>query len=163
MERLIIVNGVAKSGKGLFCEYLADQYDYFETLSTIDWVKMYCYENYGIDPEDKSDDNRRVWHSVKMMYKDYIFDLMCEYLDSISCTVSLDVREPEEIQRYKDRYKDKCVTIIIYRDDIEAPDNPADLNVYEYEYDYSLNNSGTEKQLYALAVAFKNSLDNLKD
>jgi hypothetical protein len=52
-------------------------------------------------------------------------------------------REPYEIQKFVDFYNDKCVTILIKKEDRDVPDNMADKNVNNFNYHYIIKNDGS--------------------
>ena len=63
-------------------------------------------------------------------------------------------REPHEIQKFVDKYKDKCITILLERNDRDVPNNTSDKNVANFNYDYIINNNGNKKDLEKEAINF---------
>jgi len=66
----------------------------------------------------------------------------------------IDCREPYEIQKFVDKYKKKCITILLKREDREVPDNDADKNVANFNYDFIIENNGNKKDLEKEAIKF---------
>ena len=66
--------------------------------------------------------------------------------DKESRFLFLHIREPKEIQRAAKEFNAK--TILIVRDTIKhITSNMADENVFNYEYDYIIENNGTKEEL----------------
>lgn len=72
----------------------------------------------------------------------------------------VDCREPEEIQKLKERLN--ATTVIVRRlgDEVNETSNHADANVFNYEYDYTIKNYG---DLSDLVVECVNFLDYMKE
>ena len=67
------------------------------------------------------------------------------------------IREPKEIQRLVDFCKESNIevsTLLIKRENIESVEygNMADDNVYNYDYDFVINNDGTLDDLLNTAI-----------
>ena len=73
---------------------------------------------------------------------------------------SICVREPDEIQKIKNRYPDAS-TILIRRPGLELFDNMADQNVENFNYDFVINNDSTMEDFEKVTIDFFNS--NLKE
>lgn len=158
---IIIVNGVAKSGKNTFVGYCQEYTDKrIWHVSSIDKVKSFCYDMYGVEYWVKSDENRRIWHETKMKYKDLLFWDMCKDLKLLTTNsiAFVDVREPEEIQRYVDHFKTDIYTLLIRRPNIPIPDNNADKQVMHFKYTHIIDNTGTLDELKQKAKNFINIL-----
>ena len=63
-------------------------------------------------------------------------------------------REPNEIQKFVDLYKENCVTLLIPRNIKNIPNNESEKNVQIYKYDYYIDNNKDEKNLEKEAVLF---------
>jgi hypothetical protein len=63
------------------------------------------------------------------------------------------IREPEEIDRVKNDFG--CMTLLVKNTNIkDITTNEADANVYNYEYDVEIDNSGSLDDLKKLAEKF---------
>jgi len=56
-------------------------------------------------------------------------------------------REPTEIKKLVDYFGDTCVTLLIKRNGLKTPDNKSDMNVDDYDYDYTILNTAGIKEL----------------
>lgn len=75
------------------------------------------------------------------------------YADDFSHMLFLHIREPEEIERAAKAFSAK--TILITRDQVKhITSNMADENVFNYDYDIVIDNSGTLDDLKAKAKGF---------
>ena len=70
----------------------------------------------------------------------------------------VDDREPEHIEKLKNKLN--ATTLLIRRpgDEEVETSNHADENVFNYEYDWTVNNDGDLTELYEEAKRFVNSL-----
>ena len=67
----------------------------------------------------------------------------------------IDAREPEDIKRLKDKFN--CKTILITRDEKKSYGNHADDNVFNYDYDIKIDNTGSLEEFRAAAKKFVDS------
>ena len=72
----------------------------------------------------------------------------------------VDCREPEEIQKLKERLNATTVLVRRLGDETNETSNHADANVFEYEYDYTIKNYGDLSDLVVECVGF---LDYMKE
>jgi len=159
---IILLNGSAQSGKNTFVDFCRE----FTSkriwhLSTIDKVKDFCYDMYGIKYWEKTEENRKLWHETKMKYKDFLFWDMGKDLElfNINSIVFLDVREPDEIQRYIDHYTQfEFITLLITRPNLGVPNNNADKQVLHFKYDQIIDNNGSLAKLKQNAKIFMENL-----
>lgn len=162
MAQVIVINGHAEAGKDTFVEFCSN---YMETylLSTVDIVKE-VYRMFGWDGE-KTDEARKWLSDAKDFFTtngDLIWKSINKEIDEIienspNTTIFVMVREPEEIQRYVD-YLD-AITVLVDRDG-HIPDNHADQNVYDFDYDVIIHNDGTLEDLDIVAKWFCKNLDS---
>ena len=62
-------------------------------------------------------------------------------------------REPHNIQYYKNKYN--AITILVVNDHVEqVTSNHADMEVYDFAYDYIIDNNGDLEQLKESAKTF---------
>lgn len=163
MKRVIILNGSARAGKDTFANHIKIRADLTEdmfahSLSTVDEVKRICKE-FGVGDE-KTDADRKLWSDVKDLwtaYNDGPFNditTRISYLyggENVKSIYIVMCREPEEIAKFKKHYGEECRTILIRRPGLDIPNNHADMNVENYEYDIEISNSGSKENLIGMA------------
>lgn len=148
MKRIFITNGVGGCGKDTFAGFLDEIYQGVFKYSSIDRVKHIAYECGWLGA--KSEKDRKFLSDLKVLLTDYsdlpfedVTRRVEEFMSNDSYRVMLiDIREPDEIERAKIAFD--AETILIVNDRVPNIDsNMADANVYDYEYDYVLENNGT--------------------
>lgn len=163
MKKIFIINGAAGVGKDTFVEITRsvlsktnglDTYN----ISSVDNVKIAAKilgwdgkkdekgRKFLSDLKDLSSSNyegpyRYLFHETMSINKGFIF---------------LHTREPEEIKYFVENYPAKVKTILITRDLVETFSNHADQNVANYNYDITINNSGTIDDLTQAIKEFVN-------
>ena len=145
MEKVIILNGLARSGKDSFVSFYSKySKELIHNISTVDDVKEIA-KAMGWNGE-KDDKSRNLLSDLKYLWTEYndgIFKKMINFCLSHEGIVFIHCREPKEIQKFKDYFGEDCTTLLIKRENIEAPNNHADMNVYKYRYDKVVLNNGT--------------------
>lgn len=149
-KQIFITNGMARCGKDTFAMLLNEIVPTLK-YSSIDKVKdiaRLCGWNGG-----KTEKDRKFLSDLKMLtteYSDFPFqamkDKVDEFLSDEKYSVMLiDIREPDEIERAKNAFGAK--TILIENNRVEIiRSNMADANVFNYQYDYTVQNNGTLKE-----------------
>ena len=174
MVKIVVVNGMPMSGKSQFVEYcLRELGIYGEEVSTVDFVKELAKMS-GWDgvkrPRDRkflSDlkDLLTEWNDVP--YKKIIEarDKLQDHLDYLGYDANKGIifthcREPEEIKKFVDR--ENAITVLLQRAAVEnlEQSNHADANVFNYQYDYVIENNGSLEELYEKAVKFLEEIEN---
>ena len=172
--KVYIINGVPMSGKSQFCdfciEYLNKRGAYGTSISTVSLIKAIA-STVGWDgiksPEDRKflSDLKKLltdWNDVP--YKSTADAIMQDYTKLRNFGVSEDkilffvhCREPEEIEKFVERLGAK--TILVRREEVEElqQSNDSDEFVFNYEYDYIIDNSGDLDDLYNKAMKFIDS------
>ena len=163
---IIIINGAATSGKDEVVSIASKLYSILDVfnLSTIDTVKKACSQYFGFNPNVKDEKSRKFLSDVKdawTEFNDGPFNNIVAYIKRLDIhfnkyIVFVHCREPDEIQKFKDYYGDKCVTLLIKRPDITIPHNHADQNVNMYKYDHYINNHGSINDLQEKVKEFIN-------
>lgn len=154
--KVYVINGVGGSGKDTFVnfcrDYLGD--NKVVNISTIDPIKgiaRMCGWN-----GTKYERDRRFLSDLKDLlteYNDYPFTWLQQEVkyyqgrDWIAedAFYFIHCREPEEIQRLKDKYN--ATTILVRRPGISIESNHADSNVENFNYDIIVTNNGTVEDL----------------
>jgi guanylate kinase len=168
-----ILNGVSTAGKDTFVN-MCKGYDhhriYALQFSSVGWIKEVA-EELGWDGK-KDEKGRNLLSGLKHLltiYNDIPFKKTVEnvrfwvepedktlvnVLDDYEYTlVFIDVREPEEIDKYKKEFNAK--TILIRNPEAEAKiTNESDMNVLNYNYDYVIWNDSTLDTLKKFADTF---------
>lgn len=146
-RKIFITNGMARCGKDTFALFVSEIIPTWK-CSSIDIIKniaIQCGWKGG-----KTEKDRKFLSDLKMLtseYSDLSFNYVVEKVSMFRSTdyfqvMLIDIREPEEIEKAKIVLGAK--TILIKNDNIKQIDsNMADANVYNYEYDYVIENNGT--------------------
>lgn len=160
MKKVYITNGSAGNGKDTFAEFLSKYISVFK-YSSIDLVKE-MYESIGIDRNSKDEKKRKLYSDTKDMltkYDDIPFKDVKSIVDDFksnkieSEVLLIDIREPEEIARAVEMFG--AETILIDNPNVKKIEsNHADANVFNYEYDYIIQNDGTLEQLDLMSKLF---------
>lgn len=146
-KQIFITNGMARCGKDTFAKLLNEIVPTLK-YSSIDKVKeiaKLCGWNGG-----KSEKDRKFLSDLKLLTTEYsdmpfeaIKNKVNEFLNNNNFSIMLiDIREPEEIERAKNVFGAK--TILIENNRVKfINSNMADANVFNYTYDYIIQNNGT--------------------
>lgn len=146
-KQIFITNGMARCGKDTFAKFLNEIVPTLK-YSSIDKVKeiaTLCGWNGGKEERD-----RKFLSDLKLLATDYsdmpfeaVRSKVNEFLaDEKHSILLIDIREPGEIERAKTTFGAKTILI----ENIIVPfinSNMADANVYNYTYDYVVQNNGT--------------------
>lgn len=147
-KQIYITNGVGGCGKDTFAKFLNELVPVYK-YSSIDRVKeiaRHCQWDGG-----KTEKDRKFLSDLKLLlteYNDLPFrdikgrvDIFLTWSQDTKVML-IDIREPAEIERAKREFG--AETILIVNPNIpHITSNMADKNVYDYEYDYRIMNSGT--------------------
>lgn len=149
--KVFILNGVARSGKNSFVKFFeeTDKNNIVIDISTIDPI-VDAMETLGIEYE-KTDKWRKFASDLKDMctktfdvsFK-YVIETIHDYsIFKFDTFLFVHCREPHEIERLKIAINEMdidCETILIIRENYDhVPDNHADQNVNNYEYDHVIS------------------------
>ena len=162
--KIVVINGAPRAGKDTFVEMckeiLGDEY--VLNVSTVDFVKSIACRCgwYGV----KDGKNRKFLSDLKDLLTEWgdvpykkvnteiqIFQIdIVEYCgeEGLNRSVAfIHCREPEEIQKFKDRLH--AHTVLVRREQVEneAQTNHADLDVFNFAYDMIIENNGTLDEL----------------
>ncbi len=168
--KVVLINGVAASGKDKFVSYFKEISDdlRIKNYSSIDRVKQIAEICFGWDGK-KDDKSRRLLSEMKRIWTEYndgphdnvVDKINIDYKWSINKGKNtsnniyfLHVREPEEISKIKKYYGFECITLLIKKSVDFIPDNYSDKNVENFNYDYIVDNNKSEKELKKRAEEF---------
>ena len=171
MVKVVVVNGRPGVGKTTFEELCNDKAEslrflgkrniYIEVISTVDFVKevaTFCgWDGVKTLKSRKflSDlkDLLAEWNDVPFKkIEEKVYELAEEKEENHILFV--DSREPKEIERFKQTFQ--ATTLLIRRpgdEDIETS-NHADAGVFDYNYDYTVQNDGDLRNLRYEVVKF---------
>jgi dephospho-CoA kinase len=161
-KHIFIVNGMARSGKDTFAEILGTMVPTMK-YSSIDKVKgiaTLCGWDGG-----KTEKDRKFLSDLKCLTTEYsdmpfrsISKKVESFLDNYTHAVLLiDIREPKEIDRAKQAFDAEAILIMNNRVE-NITSNMADANVYNYTYDYVIENNGTLDEFRENIKEFVNEL-----
>lgn len=187
MRKLVITNGTGSAGKDTFCQMVKKELEEigFETwrYSYVDFTRNMLQEFADIDTSKKTDKDRKLLAAINRALEEYddipfkdccslVEDFLLSYQKRFEPTtdtyvkndadfIFLDVRVPEIIDRFKEKYTNVYTVII---DNGKLTDStPEDLNVKNYVYDYTIDNTGTLCDLEQQAHDFVNFILNQED
>ena len=181
MVKVVVVNGRPESGKTTFEKKCAELISTSSTfwfdenkrtevamISTVDFVKQIAKEC-GWDGV-KTPHNRKFLSDLKDLlteWNDVPYQKILDHIDYMQVfgraydwILFVDCREPEEIQKLKERLNAIAVLVRRLDDETSETSNHADANVFDYEYDYTIKNYGDLSDLTVECIAF---LDYMKE
>ena len=164
MKKIIITNGSGTCGKDTFAEILS-KYVRVEKYSSIDFFKN--IGKLGLMSEEKGEKERLLLHKLKkafIEYNDLALYLCSKRIDAFlqsdcSDLLIIDIREPEEIEKIVNLYPDIRTVLMINNNVPVIESNPSDSGVFEYIYDFIVDNSGTLEMLEESALTLLSVLD----
>lgn len=177
MVKVIIVNGCATSGKDTFIRLCKDILgeDRVMNASSIDCIKKIA--TYGGWSGNKTPRDRKFLSDLKDLFTKWTnfpfkevckeLKVFCDLLDFKKIkedgALFICVREPEEIKKFVDALD--ATTIFVTRKEAEELEtsNHADEEVFDYTYDYWIDNNGTIEDLKETAEFFLETLDLKKE
>lgn len=159
--KIIIVNGPPQAGKNTFCDYCrlllsAEGWD-SRIMSSVDFIKEMA-KQIGWDGT-KTQVNRAFLSDLKTLlvnWDDVPFKQNQSEIKKIAkandkregvkgTIFFIMVREPDEIDKYVKRLN--AMTLLVHKETNETFNNPADMHVYDYDYDYFVDNNGSIDEL----------------
>lgn len=159
MSKIIVINGAATVGKSTFISLCHEIDPRVIETSTVDFVKEIALKAGWDGIKDQK--GRKLLSDIKdalERYDDVPNKKIDEFIQSHSDNIIfVNAREPHNIQYYKDKYN--AITVLVTNLNAKTVHgNHADENIYDYNYDIHIDNSGTLEQLKKVAKVF---LDNL--
>lgn len=153
---IYIINGFPQSGKDTFVRYCTRQFssnskEKIFSLSTVDPIKQMLFL-YGWDNVKTPSIRKVISETKKLLVEEgiideYISKFIEDYAYKTDGILFIFSREPEEIQRFKEKYGAK--TIFIKRNNINFVNlsNDSDKNVENFNYDFYIDNNGSYEDL----------------
>lgn len=153
IKQVVITNGSGGSGKDSFAKILNKYFEVYK-YSSIDIVKNIT-EVCGINRNDKDEDTRKLWSDIKQLliaYDDIPYKDVAEIVDDFKANLIptefllIDIREPQEIERARKEFS--AITVLVENDNVKhITSNISDGSVFDYEYDFVVDNSGSLEDL----------------
>ena len=157
-KQVIIINGTGGSGKDTFVRFCSE-FAKVTNISSVDKVKEAAKILVGWNGE-KNEKARKLLVDLKQLsikYNDYPTKYIQEqykiFEKSDSQFLFIHIREIEEIEKIKKLLNAKTLLVLNSRVAL-ITSNSSDANVYKYEYDYKIENSGSLEDLKQKAKEF---------
>ena len=157
-KKVIIINGTGGSGKDTFVEFCGEFANVIN-ISSVDKVKEAAKILVGWNGE-KDEKSRKLLVDLKQLsidYNDfpskYIKQKYDEFMESNSNYLFIHIREIDEIEKIKNMLGAKTMLVKNPRVAL-ITSNDSDGNVYNYSYDYVIENDGTLEELKQKAREF---------
>ena len=157
-KQVIIINGTGGSGKDTFVEFCSEFANVIN-ISSVDKVKEAAKILVGWNGE-KDEKSRKLLVDLKQLsieYNDYpskyIKQKYDEFLKSDYNYLFIHIREIDEIEKIKSMLGAKTLLVRNPRVALITSNN-SDGNVYNYNYDYVIENDGTLEDLKQKAKDF---------
>ena len=157
-KEVIIINGTGGSGKDTFVRFCSE-FAKVTNISSVDKVKEAAKILVGWNGE-KNEKARKILVDLKQLsikYNDYPTKYIQEqykiFEKNDSQYLFIHIREIEEIEKIKKLLNAKTLLVLNPRVAL-ITSNSSDANVYKYEYDYKIENSGSLEDLKQKAKEF---------
>ena len=169
--KVVVINGKPRAGKDTFVELCQKHILWCGNISTVGFVKevaKFCGWNGEKTPENRAflsnlKDLLTQWADVpyRQVQREIalkVAECDCQDFSTEDLVIFVHCREPEEIARFVADYN--AITLFISRPDVEgaSASNHADAEVANFEYDYTIVNDGTIRQLEYKALDFIHSI-----
>lgn len=151
---VIIINGVGGVGKDTLCG-MAGRHFKVRNVSSITPIKKIARE-YGGWNGEKDAKTRKFLADLKQLfveYNDLPFAYLCDeyekFIRSKDDILFVQIREGEEIEKFKNWIRASCITLLITRsqNDKVSWGNSSDDNVKSFHYDYIFKNDSSLKDV----------------
>ena len=157
-KQVIIINGTGGPGKDSFVRF-CPEFAKVTNISSVDKVKEAAKILVGWNGE-KNEKARKLLVDLKQLsikYNDYPTKYIQEqykiFEKNDSQYLFIHIREIEEIEKIKKLLNAKTLLVLNPRVAL-ITSNSSDANVYKYEYDYKIENSGSLEDLKQKAKEF---------
>ena len=160
-KQIFITNGMARCGKDTFAQILNEIVPTlkYSSIDKIKEVAKLCGWTGGKSEKDRkflSDLKQLTTEYSDMSFEDIRLNMHKFISDDIHYIMLIDIREPKEIERVKQVFNAK--TILIKNNRVKnISSNNSDANVFDYTYDFVIQNNGTldefRNNIYKFACA----------
>ena len=161
IKKIFILNGSGGVGKDTFVDLVSH---YIPTIhfSSVTKVKEIA-KAIGWDG-GKTEKDRKFLSDLKLLCTEYnnmpfnsMKEKVSEFINGDANALFIDIREPNEIEIAKQAFN--AETVLVKRDSVmHITSNMADKNVYNYQYDYVIENNGGLADLNDAAKMFVNKV-----
>lgn len=152
-KTIVIINGVAQSGKDTFIGYCS-KYTNVTNISSIDVLNQ-CARLLGWNG-DKTNEYRAFMSHFKQLaneFNNHSFEYCKQAIENHNEGILfLHIREPKEILKLKELYPE-IITMLVCRD-VSIPNNDSDKGVNLLDYQYVVFNNSSLEHLEWEAHAF---------
>ncbi|MDE6433543.1 MAG: hypothetical protein K2L07_04880 [Lachnospiraceae bacterium] len=166
-KQIFIINGSGRVGKDSFCN-LIRKYSGYNTyiISSVDDIKKKA-QLMGWDGVSKTEKDRKFLSDLKDLctwYNDAPYDYVRQQIMYFEATPSseimfIHIREPKEIEKIRQKYPYIKTILITNKNVPHITSNEADAGVFNYQYDYVIQNDGTLDELKNKVLCFINMLE----
>lgn len=179
MIKVIVINGQGGSGKdtfvNLFEKCVQNTFDGFserylvKSFSSVGEIKELAKEYFHWDGS-KDEASRKLLSDLKVLQTEYCNGPLNYMLDQLQTTIELNsdkkififfhIREPSEIKNFLEQIipSHGATSLLITRGEQKIYGNIGDDEVFNYKYNYIINNNGTLNDLYYQAKSFLSSI-----
>lgn len=166
MKEICIINGSGGKGKDLFVQ-LCGEYCTVMNTSAIDPSKNAAMQLVGYEWGDEKDDEslRALLSDLKAMSIKhnnypfrYISKFITEFPESTAELLFIHIREPEEIQKIIDFFPNVHTLLVKNPRVGDITSNSSDANVYQFPYEFTIDNDGSMEELRERACQFVSKL-----
>lgn len=163
MAKIITINGYPNSGKDTFVEFCREIYSPTFNLLT-STLAVEALETLGWNRQTKTPEIRAALSNL-MLISESLFDGPFKYIRAEICKIQLihsnpvifiHSREPRNIKRYVEGFDAQTLLIKSHRP--EDMSNTSDREVYNYEYDFVIENMHGLREFREKAIDFIESL-----
>ena len=162
IKQIIVINGQGGVGKDTFINILNKKGLKITNVSSVDGVKELA-RMVGWDGA-KEDRDRKFLSDLKILTtnycgfsENYLVKKAKEFLESDNDLMFVHIREPFCIQEFLNKFT-TAKTLLIKIKDIYNYGNMADDGVFDFNYDYVVENYGTLDELEIMATQFVNDI-----
>lgn len=164
MSKVIILNGSGGVGKDTFVSLLSHYYSgkvyNHSSIEEAKRIATFCGwkgEKTNRDRKFLSDVKRALTEWRDIPYRQAL-SFYEEHKDE-DCIIFFHIREPDEITKIVSNNLDDCITVLVTNKNVEdITGNPSDAGVYNYSYDYIVDNSGTLADFGVTVLHFANKI-----
>lgn len=164
--RVIVLNGQGASGKDTFKQFIKEYNEekygsqfFISDTSMVERVKFIAQQAGWHGGKDNKD--RLFLHDLKILlekYNDLPYESVKNLIlktnidDSKTYYIFVDARESKDIERLKEEFD--CTTVLVVRNEPQLYGNAADDDVFNFSYDYVIDNSTGLDRLRDAAETF---------
>jgi len=162
MKQIIVINGQGGVGKDTFIELLAGGKLKIINVSSVDGIKELARMVGWNGAKEERD--RKFLSDLKILTSNYcgfseyyLIKKAKEFLESENDLMFVHIREPFYIRTFLNKFP-SAKTLLIKRNNISSYGNMADDGVFDFDYDYIIDNSGTLEELKLNGIKFLNAI-----